>query len=276
MIMSTSPNAPLAARFRALHGKDRLLVLPNAWDVASARLIEASGAEAIATTSAALAWSLGYMDGEDLPLDALVTSVATITRRASVPVTVDFVLGYSQDPELVAAAVLRLVDAGAVGVNLEDGDTPPELLAQKIRAVRKAVAERGVDVFINARIDVYLRGLVPPAEAVAETIRRAHLYTEAGCDGLFAAMVTNADDIQAIVRGTTLPLNVMLVPGIASIADLRSWGVRRLSAGPGLAEVAYGAAKRACVELLGQGSYAGVFAAGMTYPEMNGLFQGKT
>lgn len=271
----SSSNSTLAARFRASHGEGKLLVLPNAWDVASARLIEASGAEAIATTSAALAWSLGYVDGEDLPLDELAATVAAITKRVAVPVTVDFVLGYSQEPERVAAAVLRLVDAGAVGVNLEDGDAPPELLAQKIRAVRKAVAERGVDVFINARIDVYLRGLVPPAEAVAETIRRAHIYTEAGCDGLFAAKVTSADEIQAIVRGTTRPLNVMLVPGIAPIAELRSWGVRRLSAGPGLAEVAYGAAKRACQELLGQESYAGVFAAGMTYPEMNGLFQGK-
>ena len=273
MIMSAPSRSLLAARFRALHARDHLLVLPNAWDVASARLIEVSGAEAIATTSAALAWSLGYTDGEELPLDLLVATVATITQRVSIPVTVDFVLGYSEDPERVAAAVLRLIDAGAVGVNLEDGDAPPELLAQKIRAVRKAVAARAVDVFINARIDVYLRGLVPPAEAVAETVRRARIYAEAGCDGLFAAKVTSPDDIKAILRETDLPLNVMLVPGIASIADLRSWGVRRLSAGPGLAEVAYGAARRACNELLQQGSYAGVYAGEMTYPEMNGLFQ---
>ncbi len=272
MIMERSSLTTLAARFRAAHEQGRLLVLPNAWDAASARLVETSGAEAIATSSAAVAWSLGYQDGQHLPIEALVAATAAIARVVSVPLTVDFELGYSDDPALVAAAVLHLTDAGAVGVNLEDGSAPPELLARKIRAVREAAAARGVDVFINARTDVYLHGLVPPAEAVEETIRRARIYGEAGCDGLFVPKVTTAADIEAIVRGTALPLNVMAMPGIAPVAELRRLGVRRLSVGPALMEVALSAARRACVELLEHGTYASLFVDDITYAQMNALF----
>jgi 2-methylisocitrate lyase-like PEP mutase family enzyme len=272
-VTTTQASSPtLAERFRASHGQGRLLVLPNAWDAASARLVEVSGAEAIATSSAAVAWAHGYADGEHLPIEVLVAAVGAITRVVSAPVTVDLERGYSDDPEGVAAAVLRVIDAGAVGVNLEDASAPPELLARKIRAVRDAVGARGVDVFINARTDVYLRGLVRPEQAVEETIARARIYGEAGCDGLFVPKVTTADDIKAIVRATELPLNVMAMPGIGPIAELRRCGVRRLSVGPGLSEVAFAAARRACVELLEHGTYESLFACDVTYAEMNGLF----
>lgn len=270
--MDDASNPARAQRFRALHATDRLLVLPNAWDAASARLIEASGAEAIATSSAAVAWAQGYRDGEQLPLDRLVAAVEAITRVVSVPVTVDFERGYSDDPATVAAAIGRLIDVGAVGVNLEDGGAPPSQLARKIGAVREAMAARGADVFINARTDVYLRGLVPSDRAVTETLARARLYEDAGCDGLFVPKVTAPQEIEAIVRGSALPLNVMAVPGIAPVAELRRCGVRRLSVGPGLAEVALAAARRACIELLEQGTYASLFACDVTYAEMNGLF----
>ena len=144
---------------------------------------------------------------------------------------------------------------------------------RKIRAIRDATAGRGTEGFINARSDVYLRGLVPPSAAAEETLRRARLYAEAGCDGLFVPKVTATADIEALVHGTALPLNVMTVPGLPPVAELRRLGVRRLSAGVGLAEAAYGAAKRACAELLQQGTYESLFSSGMTYPEMNGLFQ---
>ncbi len=272
----TTPHASTTARverFRALHGQGCLLVLPNAWDAGSARLVEASGARAIATSSAAVAWAQGYADGEHLPIDALVAAVAAITRIVSVPVTVDLERGYSEDPAAVAAVVAHLIQVGAVGVNLEDGSAPPELLARKIRAVREAVATCGGDVFINARTDVYLRRLVPPQEALLETMARARLYGEAGCDGLFVPKVTAKSDIAAIAEGTALPLNVMATPGIAPLAELRSSGVRRLSVGPGLAEVAFAAARRATVELLESGTYASLFACELSYAEMNALFQ---
>ena len=265
-------SAALVKRFRAAHAGDRLLVLPNAWDAAAARLFEKSGAQAIATPSAALSWSHGYRDGEHLPLEALVAAVAEITRVVSVPVTVDLERGYSDAPESVAEAVLRVIEVGAVGVNLEDGSAPPELLARKIQAVRQAASARGVDVFINARTDVYIRGLVPRERAVEETLARARLYADAGCDGLFVPAATLLDDIEAITRGCSLPLNLLAIPGTAPVAELRLRGVRRLSVGPGLAEVAFAAARRACVELLEHGTYASLFASDVTYAEMNGLF----
>ena len=197
---------------------------------------------------------------------------AAITRVVSVPVTVDFEQGYSDDPATVAANVARVIDAGAVGVNLEDGGGPPELLAQKIRAVRAATKARGVDVFLNARTDVYLRGLVPPADAVAEALRRARLYAEAGSDGLFVLVVKSSADIEAIAAATPLPLNVVTMPGIAPVAELRRLGVRRLSVGPALMEVALAAAKRACVELLKQGTYGSLFVEEINYAQMNALF----
>lgn len=270
--MNPAKQAALVERFRALHAGSRLLVLPNAWDAASARLSEQSGAVAIATSSAAVAWAHGYPDGEQLPLALLVAAVAAMTRIVAVPVTVDLEAGYSEDPAAVAAAVLRVIDVGAVGVNLEDGGASPELLARKIGAVREAAAARGADVFVNARTDVYLRSLVPPERAVAEALARARLYREAGCDGLFVPKVTVPAEIEALARGGPLPLNVMALPELAPVAELQRAGVRRLSVGPGLAEAAYAAARRACVELLQQGTYASLFACTVTYPEMNGLF----
>jgi 2-methylisocitrate lyase-like PEP mutase family enzyme len=271
--MDRNDHAALVERFRAAHGPGRLLVLANAWDAGSARLIEASGAEALATSSAALAWAQGYADGEQLPIDALIAVVAAITRCVAAPLTVDFERGYGDDPAAVGAAVARVIEAGAVGVNLEDGSGPPELLAAKIRAVRAAAAARDADVFINARTDVYLRGLVPGERAVEETLARARLYAEAGCDGIFVPKLTARAEIEAIVRGTALPLNLMAMPGIAPVAELRELGARRLSVGPGLAEAAFAAARRACVELLQHGTYDALFASDVTYAEMNGLFQ---
>jgi 2-methylisocitrate lyase-like PEP mutase family enzyme len=160
--------------FRALHGPGRILVLPNAWDAGSARLIESCGATAIATTSSGVAWACGYPDGDVLPTDILVDAVARITRVLTVPLTVDAEGGYSKEPARVAETIAALVDAGAVGVNLEDGAVePPALLCAKIAAAKKVAERAGVDLFVNARTDVFLRGLGAPERRVAETLARA-------------------------------------------------------------------------------------------------------
>ena len=126
-----------AAAFNALHASG-LLILPNAWDAGSARLIETLGARAVATSSAAVCWAHGYADGHHLPVDFLITTVREITRVVSIPVTCDFEGGYADDPATVAENIARVIDAGAVGINIEDGNAPPELLARKIAAVREA------------------------------------------------------------------------------------------------------------------------------------------
>jgi 2-methylisocitrate lyase-like PEP mutase family enzyme len=264
-------------QFRALHHQQppsaAVLVLPNAWDALSARLVEQAGARAVATGSAALAWALGARDGEQLPLDTLIDVVREIAACVQVPLTVDLERGYSATPDGAADAVARVVDAGAVGVNLEDGGQSAELLADKIRAVR---ARSGSDVFINARTCVVLHGTVSGDNTVREVLGRAKLFAEAGADGLFVPRLADAAAIDAIVRGTALPLNLMLVPELAPVAELARLGVRRLTIGPRLAELAYAQARAAARALLETGSYEALLApALLTYPEVNALFPAR-
>ena len=256
-------------RFRALHGEGELLVVPNAWDVLSARLAEEAGATAVATSSAAMAWARGYPDGECFPLDELVRGVRDIARVLRVPLTVDLEAGYATDPRRVADAVERVVAAGAVGVNLEEGAESAAILAEKVRAVRDRL---GASVFVNARTCVVLRGKVGPERAANEVLTRARIFAEAGADGLFVPRLVDPKAIETVVRGTPLPLNVMLDASLPSLTALRGLGVRRVSLGPRLAEVAYGAAKRALRELLADRSYGSLVAGGLTYAEANGLF----
>ncbi|APR77895.1 Putative carboxyvinyl-carboxyphosphonate phosphorylmutase [Minicystis rosea] len=256
-------------RLHPLHAPGRLLVLPNAWDVLSARLVEEAGAEAIATTSAGVAWAHGHPDGERLPLVDLAQAVARIAGAVKRPVTVDLERGYALDPHGAADAVARMIDAGAEGVNLEDGGGPAAALAAKIEAVRRRVGAR---VFINARTCVVLRGLVSPADTASEVLDRARIFADAGADGLFVPRLSDMETIQAVTQGTSLPLNVMMVPGLAAPETLRALGVRRLSAGPCVLEVAYAAARHATRALLDRGLYDPFLAADLSYLEANALF----
>ncbi len=255
-------------RLAALHAPGRLLVLPNAWDALSARLIEEAGAEAIAIAGAALAWTHGRPDTQSVPVDDVVRAVGRIARAVKVPVTVDLDRGYANDPEGVADAVARVVDAGAEGVNLEDAGQPAEELAAKIAAVR---ARLGAKVFVNARTCVVLRGLVEKNRVAAEVLARAKVFADAGADGLFVPLLVDPEAIGAIARGTKLPLNVMIAPGLPLPAALRELGVRRISAGPRVAEVAYAAARDAARELV-HGAYDTLLAADLTYAAANALF----
>jgi 2-methylisocitrate lyase-like PEP mutase family enzyme len=256
-------------RLHPLHGPGRLLVLPNVWDALSARLVEESGAEAIATASASISWAHGHPDGEALPLDDLVRAVARITHAVRLPVTVDLERGYAADPEGAADAVARVVAAGAEGVNLEDGGGAAETLAAKIAAVRRRLGER---VFVNARTCVALHGQLPPNQTAREVIARAKTFAESGADGLFVPGLVDADAIRAIAHATPLPLNVLLRPGLPPLAALRDLGVRRLSTGPRLAAAAYALARHAARDLLAHGAYGPLLDADLTYPEANALF----
>ncbi len=252
-----------AARFHALHAGPGLLILPNAWDVGSARLFESLGAPAIATTSAGVAWSLGYPDGDALPIDLYLTVVAAIARAVNVPVTADIEGGYSDDPAVVADNVTHLVAAGAIGINIEDGGGNPDLLAAKIAAARRP------GLFINARCDVWLRGLAPGDEH-GETRRRASLYAAAGADGIFVPGVTDRDAIARLAADISLPLNVLARSGLPEAAVLQTLGVRRLSAGSGITQAVYGLARRLATDFLA--GDAGALADGaMPYPEINAL-----
>lgn len=256
-----------AARFRALHQSPGVLVLPNAWDALSARIAESCGAAAVATTSAALAWARGALDGQNLDFETLVGAVREIIDAVDVPVTVDFERGWSNDPDEVASNVARLAEIGVVGVNLEDGTDSPELLARKLQACKA----RARHVFLNARTDVVLRNLVPAERQVEEVLRRARLYEEAGADGYFAPYVTTSEAIATIASGMRLPLNIMIAPGLAPVSELAKLGVRRVSAGPRVAEAAISAARRACQELVEQGTYTQVLGTDLAYPAIQAL-----
>lgn len=260
------------ARFRELHAPGAMLLLPNAWDAGSARLIESCGAAAIATTSAGLCWSRGYPDDDALPPRVLAAAVAEIARVVSVPLTVDVEGGYSGEPRAVGETVAAVVDAGAVGINLEDGTAAPALLCEKIGAIKAAAARAGIDLFVNARIDVFLRALVPPERALEESIDRARRYRQAGCDGVFVPGLVDRKAIGEIAAAVALPLNVMVAPNLPSVADLRALGVRRVSAGSAIAKTAYGAATRAAVRFLADGVYDAMFETAADYRRMNALF----
>lgn len=248
--MPARPND--AAQFHALHRE--LLILPNAWDAATARLTQEAGAKAIATSSAAVAWARGYADGHHFPVDKLVEVIEEIARSVSVPITCDAEGGYADDPREAAENVARLIGAGAVGINLEDGKQPHELHLRKIEAIRRVAEREGVDLFINARTDVFLKQLVPAERAVEETLRRAAAIRDAGASGLFAPAIVKPEDIAAVAEGAGLPLNVMARPGLPPANELKALGVKRLSAATGVFNAAMAAVRQACVEFLAEGN----------------------
>lgn len=262
----------LDTQFHQLHQRG-LLILTNVADATGARLVEQAGGKVVATSSAAVAWAHGYPDGNTLPLERLVSTVESIARVIKVPLSVDIEAGYSDDLGRVAEVIDAVIGAGAVGINIEDGAGTPELLARKIEVARQVAAKRDVKLFINARTDVYLKGLVPAEDRVAETLRRAALYQAAGADGLFAAGVTAAYEIEAICKGTSLPVNVLGFACLPSPEELQALGVRRLSAGSGIAEFLYGAMGSLVKSFLASGKLDSRDLKALTYGEVNGLLK---
>jgi 2-methylisocitrate lyase-like PEP mutase family enzyme len=262
--------------FHSLHVSDPVLRLPNCWDAASARIMEDAGAVAVGTTSAAAAWSLGKPDGDALSPVVAAAAAARIVDAVSVPVTVDIEAGYGQTPTDVADTVSAVIDAGAAGVNIEDvhPDDPGRLRepgdnAVRLTSARKAAERHGVNLFINARIDTYLRGVGAAHYRFGDTIARANTYLDAGASGIFVPGVTDVDTIIDLVREIAAPVNVMLDEGSPTPGELGRLGVARVSVGPGIAAAAYGIARSRTHEFLG---IPGPATEMVDYHEMNSLF----
>jgi 2-methylisocitrate lyase-like PEP mutase family enzyme len=262
-----------ALAFRALHVPGRPLVLPNAWDAASARIVEDAGASAVATTSAGLAWALGVPDGDQLDRERALEALVRITATVAVPVSADIESGFAKDPEGVADTVRAVLAAGAVGVNIEDalygGEgvlRPVAEQAERIAAARAAADAEGVPLFINARIDTYLRG----AGGVDATLERAAAFRAAGADGIFVPGAVEPGTVKELADGIDAPLNVLVGPGAPPVAELAALGVARVSAGSSVALAAYAVVRRAARELLGTGTY-GAQMGGLGYGELNSL-----
>jgi 2-methylisocitrate lyase-like PEP mutase family enzyme len=262
-----------AERLLALHRG--ILVLPNAWDVASARVVEEAGFPALATSSAGIAAVLGYADGERVPRDEMLDMVSRIVRAVRVPVTADLEAGYGS----VGATVEAALRAGAVGMNLEDGRGGTALAtveehAASVREARAAADRIGVHFVINARTDVYLARVGPEAERFDHALRRAAAYLAAGADCIFVPGVRDAETIGRLAAAIRGPLNILAGPGTPPVATLLSLGVARVSAGSAPMRAALTTARRAAEEMRDRGTFS--FAEGiLTHAEVNALLAGR-
>jgi 2-methylisocitrate lyase-like PEP mutase family enzyme len=266
-----------AQRFARLH-EDGMLVLPNAWDAGSAVIIASAGAAAIATTSGGVAWSAGRPDGQALSREQMIEQVGSIARAVDLPVTADVEGGYGPRPEDVAATVDAAIAAGVVGVNIEDSRAQGGPLfsvaeqAARLEAGSEAAAAAGLpELVINARTDVFLYGIGEEEGRLAEVIRRAEAYAEAGATSLFVPGLLDLPILEQLVKSTPLPINAMAGPGAPSIADLERVGVRRVSLGTALAQAAYGITRRAAAEALEKGTFEAL-AGAPEYGEVNSSF----
>lgn len=265
------------AEFVRLHAAPAL-VLPNAWDVASARIIEDAGAAAIATTSAGVAWALGAPDGNRVDRDLALQAVARIVAAVQAPVTADIETGFGESDAELAETIRGVIDAGAVGINIEDSGfaplRPADQQAARLRVVRAAADAAGRSLFINARIDTYLMSAGDLGDRLAETLRRAEVYLAAGADGIFVPGVTDPELLRELVARIPAPLNVLTGPGAPTVAELAQLGVRRISAGSSIAQAAYGLVRQAATELLAAGTYAAL-ERDLDYGELNRLVAGR-
>ncbi len=252
-----------AESLRALHQPGRPLVLVNAWDCATARIFEKAGSAAIATTSAGIAFAYGYPDGQKIPPALMLEAVARICESVSVPVTADLEAGYGDSPEALERTVSGMLEAGAVGLNLEDhvGESkdplvPLPLQLEKIRAVKEAGKRLGVPIVLNARTDPYLRGLGSKSEMFDETIGRGEAYRDAGADCVFVPGLTDPAVIGEIVKRLGCPINVLAVAGSPPIPELAGLGVARVSLGSGPIRSAMSLMQRLADEVLTRGTYS--------------------
>jgi 2-methylisocitrate lyase-like PEP mutase family enzyme len=260
--------------FAGLHRPGDPLLLANAWDVGSAIAIVRAGAKAIATTSAGVAWSLGVPDAADLGADRAAAVVERIAHAVPVPVSADIEAGYGPGADTVAATVMAVVRAGAVGVNLEDrsgrADTvlfPPTEQAERLAAARAAADRLGIPLWINARTDIFLAGVGPAERRLDDALERAARYAAAGADSLFVPGLVDLDAITELAAGP-LPVAVMVWSGAPTVLELASAGVVRVSLGSAIAQAAYAVAARAATELLTAGTY-GSTADAIPYDTMN-------
>lgn len=261
-----------AKAFRALHEGPEILVLPNCWDAASAAIMADAGAKAVATSSAAVAWAHGYPDGDALPMDKVLATIAACARVIDVPLTADIEGGYTDDLPQLSDTIKRVIEAGAVGINLEDGSRDAALHARKVEAARKAADATGVPLFINARIDVYLRGLAEGEAAFEETLRRAEAYRDAGADGIFVPGPKDDDLIGRLAGAIALPMNVMGRAGLSPAPRLQALGVRRLSSGARPFRAAYAGLNQAMQAYLDSGDAGPLSALDVGLSDFNPRF----
>jgi len=266
-----------AETFRALHSGKATLVLVNAWDVVSARIIEELGFPAIATTSAGVAFSRGFPDGQKIHPDAMMAEVAHIAEGVKVPVTADAEAGYGDSPNEAAQTARRVIEAGAVGMNFEDATGLAEhpladqsLQVERIHAIREIATKLGVPIVLNARTDVYLLQLGHPAKRYDEAVKRLAAYRDASADCVFLPGVRDLPTITRLVSDLRCPVNILAGPGSPTVAELTAVGVKRISLGSGPMRATLGLLRRLAQEVNTRGTYS-MMEASPSHAEINQL-----
>jgi 2-methylisocitrate lyase-like PEP mutase family enzyme len=274
--MDIPVQAQKAERLRKLHHGPRILVFPNAWDVASARMMEEAGYPAIATSSSGVAAALGYPDGQRISRKEMLEVVARIARAVRVPVTADMEAGYGISVKEMVETAKAVVASGAVGMNLEDvtGDDESSLVdtklqLEKIRAICEASSSLGVPLVVNARTDIYLLQIGDAATRFERTVERLRAYREAGAGCLFAPGIRDRETISKLVKAVGAPLNILLSPGCPPLGELEKLGVARASAGSAVMRASLGLVQRIGKELMEKGTYESLFEGAVPFADVN-------
>ena len=274
--MDVRIQAEKAERFRKMHGGPRILGLPNAWDVASARILEEARYPAIATSSAGIAFSLGHPDGQRVSRDQMLEVVGQISHAVRVPVTADMEAGYGTTVKDMVETTKAVIAAGAIGMNLEDvtGDDESSQVdtgqqVEKIRAIRDTAASLGVPLVLNARTDIYLMPIGEAATRFERTVERLRAYRQAGADCVFAPGFSSRDTIAELVKAIAAPLNILISSGCPSLAELEEMGVARVSAGSAVMRATLGLVRRIGKELMERGTYDSLFDGAVPFADLN-------
>jgi 2-methylisocitrate lyase-like PEP mutase family enzyme len=270
-----------AEEFRAMHHGPKILLLPNAWDVASARVFEEAGFGAIATTSAGIAFTLGYPDGQRISRAEMLAVVGRIAAAVRVPVTADVEAGYGDRPEDAAQTAHDVIQAGGAGMNLEDRAHDPahplvdlQRQVEKVKAVREAARTGGVPIVLNARTDVYLLEAGPLAGCYDEALRRLAAFRDAGADCLFVPGLRDAETIKRLVAELNCPLNMLAGPGSPAVPELEKLGVARVSLGSAPMRATLGLVRKMAEELKSKGTYRALEGA-PSHVDVNRMMDGS-
>jgi 2-methylisocitrate lyase-like PEP mutase family enzyme len=272
----------MAEEFRSLHKAAHILVLPNAWDVPSARVFEDAGFPAVATSSAALAVSLGYPDGQRIGKDELFTAVKKIASKIAVPLSVDIESGFGATKEELSDTIRRVIASGGVGINLEDISNfetktllTTENQVERIKTVKSVANSLGIPLVINARTDAYHFGTGEEKTRVQDAIRRVNEYAAADADCLYPLGITEKESILTVLKSVRKPINVMARKGVPTIPELEKMGVKRLSIGPDAMYATMGLLRRIAQELRQKGNYNTLLEGAITFDELNALAERK-
>lgn len=278
--MTKPTQIKLANNFQNMHKEKKILILPNAWDAGSAVVFEREGFEAIATTSAGISYSLGYPDGEFITFDDVLDTTKKIQKRISVALSVDVERGYSDTTIEIVNNIKNLIEAGVVGINIEDGILDKKELSdmQKqcdlIIEISKLKNTMGINFVINARVDsLWLATAVTKEKQIEQAIQRANSYLKAGADSVFVPGLLEVEDIKTLVQQINGPLNIITTPITPPTNELEKLGVARVSTGSGPVRATFALIKNISNELKNEGSYNSIYKTTIAYDKINDIFR---